>query len=277
MEIKTLQELSLSALTTAFNSGFSGYAIPFQFTEENFERKIIAENIVTEYSVGAFVNGELIAFIFHGLEDDEGQKRVFNAGTGVVPEYRGQRIVEKLYNYILPVLKHKGYSHHQLEVLDGNDKAEKIYAKMGFLRHRHVISFSGIVAPHGVTDVDIKSVSSLDWAVAKTFCDVQPTWQNSFNAILRTLNSHILVAAYYQDHFAGFAVYDSATGRLRQFGVKKEYRRKGIGRSLFAYISNAASQVSFTNYDMNDTNGITFFTSLGLEPSNELIEMRLVY
>ena len=277
MEIITLQSISLSSLTSAFNRGFSDYAIKFQFTDEDFQKKIISENIIQEYSVGAFEHGELIAFILHGLEDIDGQKRVFNAGTGVAPKYRGQRIVEKLYNYILPVLKNKGYRHHQLEVLDGNDKAEKIYAKVGFLRSRHVISFSGTVAQYSDTNIEIKEVRSLDWTVVKTFCNVEPTWQNSFSAIQRTIDHYTIVEAYYKNEFAGFAIYDPKTGRLRQFGVKKECRSKGIGKSLFAYAGGKIGQVSFTNYDMSDYNSIAFFTSLGLKSGNELIEMRLHY
>jgi len=277
MEITNLQSISLSSLTSAFNRGFYDYAIKFQFSDEDFQKKIISENIIREYSVGAFENGELIAFILHGLEDIDGQKRVFNAGTGVVPEYRGKRIVEQLYNYILPVLKNKGYRQHQLEVLDGNDKAEKIYAKVGFLRSRHVISFSGIVALYNTADIEIKEVRSLDWDLVKTFCNVEPTWQNSFSAVHRMIDDYIIIEAYYKSEVAGFAIYDTVTGRLRQFGVKKECRGKGIGKSLFAYVSNKSGQVSFTNYDMTDQNSIAFFTSLGLKSGNELIEMRLHY
>lgn len=277
MEIITLQAISLSSLVTTFNRAFSDYVINFNYTDENFRKKIISENIIAEYSVGAFADGELVAFILHGLDEVDGQKRVFNAGTGVIPEYRGQRIVQKLYNYILPILKNKGYRHHQLEVLDGNDKAEKIYANAGFEHYRRVLAYNGIVEPYNSDGIHLKVVSSIDWNMARTFCDTEPTWQNSLSAIQRTIDNHEIVAAYKNRVFVGFAIYDSATGRLKQFGVKKEERRKGIGKTLFAFVSRETGQISFTNYDKNDLDAVSFFDALGLKPGFELIEMRLHY
>lgn len=277
MEITTLGAISTSSMVTAFNKAFSDYAINFSYTDESFRAKIIAENIIPEYSVGAFADGELIAFILHGLDEIDGQKRVFNAGTGVVPEYRNQRIIQQLYDYILPVLKNKGYRHHQLEVLDGNDKAEKIYANAGFKRHRKVLAYSGNVVPYSAKGVELKAVASIDWDAAKSFCDTEPTWQNSFHAIQRTIDNYSILAAFKGSAFVGFAIFDKASGRLRQFGVKKEERQRGIGRALFAYVSQKSGQVSFSNYDMNDTVAASFFINLGLKPTYELIEMRLFY
>lgn len=264
-------------MITAFNRAFSDYAINFSYTDESFRKKILSENIIPEYSVGAFADGELIAFILHGLDEMDGEKRVFNAGTGVVPEYRNQRIIQQLYEYILPILKNKGYRHHQLEVLDGNDKAEKIYANVGFKRHRKVLAYNGSVASYSAEGIVLKQVTSIDWDAARTFCDTEPTWQNSFPAIQRTIDDYRIVAAFKAGAFVGFGIFDPTSGRLRQFGVKKEERCRGIGRALFAYVSTNAGQVSFTNYDMNDAVATSFFNNLGLKSSYELIEMRLFY
>lgn len=277
MEINTLQYLSHAAMAETFNKAFSDYAINISYTEENFTKKIISENIIAEYSVGAFVNGELVGFILNGLDDINGQKRVFNAGTGVVPEFRGQRIVQKLYDYILPRLKEKGYSHHQLEVLTGNDKAEKIYLNAGFVKDRNVSSFSGIVPPFTAENITLRVNPMIDWNHIKTFCDTEATWQNGFPAILRTIDHHEVVGAYEQDELVGFAVFDPTGGRLKHFGVRKDMRRKGIGRSLFAYVSDRVGKVAFINYDLNDANALAFFRALQLEPGYELIEMRLIY
>ena len=277
MEIITLAAISPSSMVSAFNKAFSDYAINFSYTDEGFKRKIISENIIPEYSVGAFADGELVAFILHGLDEIDGQKRVFNAGTGVIPEYRGQRIVQRLYEYILPVLKNKGYRHHQLEVLVGNDKAEKIYANVGFEHYRRVLSYSGIVERRINNNIELREIPSINWNLAKTFCDTEPTWQNGFPVIQRTIDEHGIVAAYKGDALVGFVAYDTLSSRIRQFGVKREERGKSIGSSLFAYVSDKAGQVSFTNYDISDTNAVSFFNALGLKPGYELIEMRLFY
>lgn len=277
MEINTLQYLSHAAMVETFNRAFSDYEINISYSEENFTKKVISENIIPEYSVGAFVNGELVAFILNGLDDVNGRKCVFNAGTGVVPEYRGQRIVQKLYDYILPTLKTKGYCHHQLEVLKGNDKAEKIYLNAGFVHDRNVSSFSGVVPPYLSENITLRVDPMIDWNHIKTFCDTEATWQNGFPAILRTIDHHEVIGAYVGNELAGFAVFDPIGGRLKHFGVRKDMRRRGIGRSLFAYVSGRVGKVTFTNYDMSDANALAFFNALQLEPGYELIEMRLRY
>src|SRR5690606_30907384 len=122
MEIKTLESIPLSVIAETFNKSFSDYSIPISYTNENFEKKVLSEGIDLKYSPGAFIDGELVGFILHGLDEINGVLRVFNAGTGVVPYHRGKFIIGKLYDYILPVLEKQGYKHHQLEVLEENAK-----------------------------------------------------------------------------------------------------------------------------------------------------------
>jgi ribosomal protein S18 acetylase RimI-like enzyme len=277
MEIKTLESLPLPSIAKTFNEAFSDYNIPISYTDENFENKILSEGIDLKYSPGAFVNGELVGFILHGLDKIKGQLKVFNAGTGVVPEYRGKRILDKLYDFMSPILAEKGYYHHQLEVLESNSKAEKIYVAKGFTRTRKVTAFKGVVAPVDNRNVSIKEVTTLNWPEAESFWNMQPTWQNYTQCILRAPSLHKIFVAEVDGTFAGYAVADSTNGRLKQFAVKGEFRRRGIGKALFTHAANEKGEVSFINFDESDKQSLAFFESVGLKPIISLYEMEMQY
>jgi ribosomal protein S18 acetylase RimI-like enzyme len=277
MEIKTLEGMPLLSIAKTFNKAFSDYSIPISYTDENFENKIISEGIDLTYSPGAFVDGELVGFILHGLDKISGELKVFNAGTGVVPVHRGKRVVDKLYDYILPILAEKGYYQHQLEVLESNEKAEKIYEAKGFKRVRTVNAYKGIIIPKNYSGFNIRKVTSLNWAEAESFWNVQPTWQNYTQCILRAPHLHKIIEAEINGNFAGYAVTDITSGRLKQFAVKPEFRRRGIGSALFSSAANEKGEVSFINFDESDKGSIAFFELLGLKPLISLYEMEMQY
>jgi len=277
MEIRTLEGLPLSSIAETFNLAFSDYSIPLKLTTESFENKVKAENIDLRYSPGALIDGKLTGFILNGLDEVNGELKVFNAGTGVVPEHRGKRIIDSLYGYILPILAEQGYRQHQLEVIVGNDKAEKIYSRTGFKRVRKVTAFKSVVTSIPANSFSIEEVDSLDWAVAESFWNTQPTWQNNTQCLKRTLHNHRLLMATMEGEFAGYAAVDTTSGRLKQFAVKPAHRRKGIGRALFSMSANAKGEVSFTNFDESDAESMAAFKAMGFEPTVELYEMTLLY
>ncbi len=277
IQFKTLESTEIPELLEVFNSAFSDYALPMRMEEAIFIRKLFIEGVSLGFSAGAFDGDKLVGFILHGLDEFNGEKRVFNAATGVVQSHRGQRLAEQMYNYILPVLKAQGYRHHQLEVLNGNIKAERAYEKVGFRKSRDLFGYEGTVAPQIIPAVEIKEVKYLDWIKVQSFWDVQPAWQNHTPTVQRTMKDQKIIAAYVEGNLAGYLVYDTVNGRSKQFAVKKEYRRQGIGTALLANVTQALGKVNFVNYDDNDKGAKAFFDALGLKPNYHLHEMTLVY
>lgn len=278
MEIRLLRGVPVPQILEVFNSAFSDYTIPMKLDLETFEWKVMVEGIDYASSAGAFKDGRLVGFILHGLDEFNGHKRVFNAATGVIPFERGQRLVDKMYSYILPVLKSKGYTHHQLEVLDGNIKAEKAYITTGFSHSRDVVGYKGAINTKlNNKDITITEVENLDWSLAQSFWDVQPAYQNHTNTVIRGMKRQKIVTALVNEFLAGYAVYDIKNNRIKQFAVNPNFRRKGVGTALFAYISYMAGEVHFINYDDNDKGAQAFFSAIGLQPAYRLHEMTLVY
>ncbi|OYQ33167.1 hypothetical protein CHU92_13595 [Flavobacterium cyanobacteriorum] len=276
MEIGTLAGVPLAAIAEVFNEAFSDYKIKFNVNEHFLLTKFAAENIKPEASAGAFVGGRLVGFLLHGLDQTGGIKYVFNAGTGVVPPYRGQQIAQKMYTYILPLLKEQGYRHHQLEVLNDNLPAIHIYKNMGFTAVREIASFKGIPQVAGIHNVAVKEVGGTDWDFVATCATVQPTWQNNWQCIERAKGRHRFFEAYAGDERTGFAIYDTFNGRTKQFGVKPEWRRKGVGSAIFGHLATLG-EINFVNYDLSDKGGVNFFRKIGLEEYFGQYEMKMYY
>lgn len=275
--IKTLAGVSPAEMLAAFSHGFSDYAIPMNFSDEAFSFKLKSENISPGHSAGAFAYGRLVGLVLHGIDTIGGQKRVFNAGTAVAPEFRGQKLTQRMYAYILPLLKGQGYSNHRLEVLGGNLPAKKSYENAGFRDYRHITSYKGVVDTPIPKHIDIKEIETPERDVAKNLWNTEPTWQNDTPTLLRAGERFKTVGAFVDGSLAGYAVYDPVTSRIKQFGVRKDARRKGVGTALFSYINAVTGQVMLTHHDTSDTGSIAFFEKLGLEPHFQCYEMTLDY
>jgi hypothetical protein len=60
-----------------------------------------------EFSAGLFDEHQLVGFIFTGIDKVDEQKIAYNAGTGIIPLYRGKNLTSKMYQYIFEILKKK--------------------------------------------------------------------------------------------------------------------------------------------------------------------------
>src|SRR6266513_179610 len=97
-----LNEDHFAQLYETFIEAFSDYVIPFALTETQFRNHINLNAVDLERSVG-YVEGEkLIAFSLNGFGPWESKSTVYDAGTGVVPDFRRQGISETMFDMMLP-------------------------------------------------------------------------------------------------------------------------------------------------------------------------------
>ena len=274
MEFRTLENVPVAVVADVFNRSFSDYSIPMVLTEEMMRFKMIAENIRPGTSAGAFADGKLVGLILNGVDEIDGEKRVFNAGTGVIPEYRGQQATEKMYGFIIPLLKQQGYKYHQLEVLRDNVRAKSVYEKVGFRDYRQLSCYKGAVDKPIAKGIEIRE-GEPDWSIVKNFWNIEPTWQNNIPTIQRSGDRCKTALAYLEGALAGYAVYDTVSRRIKQFAVRPDARGKGMGTALFSHVNKVTGQVMLTNYDESDAEAQAAFAAWGLEPQYPMYEMIL--
>ena len=195
--LRTLENISTKELLETFNSSFSDYIIPSYLTKEQLEDKIQSDSIKLEFSVGAFENNQLIAFILHGYDIIDNLKTVYNAGTGVIPAKRGNKLTSKLYEYVLPILYKNNINKILLEVITTNETAIKIYKNIGFKIIREFNCFKGSLnLTNTNSEYEISKLEEYDWQKLNSFWDLKPSWQNSVTAVEKLKKSNISIGIY---------------------------------------------------------------------------------
>ncbi len=275
--IQTLESCSIEKIAAVFNLSFSDYIIPFSLTKEQLETKMISESIVLELSVGAFEEDELIGFILHGYGILNNQKTVYNAGTGVIPAKRGNKITAKLYDYALTVFKKHEMNNVVLEVITTNDAAIKTYRNTGFQLIRELNCFKGLVNGNSTThDYEIRDLKTYNWQQLQSFWDIQPSWQNSITAVEKLKDYLFASGIYAGEELLGYIIFNPDTKRILQLAVDRAYRNKGIGRQLIFHLSSKyGNEFSVTNIDSASTNTTSFLTDLGMHIFIKQYEMGL--
>lgn len=146
MEIKHLGNTSIEQITSCLREAFRGYYVQISSDPYVMQKRFRIAKVDYELSYGVFDEGRLVAFIINGIDVDKGMLTAFNTGTGVIQEYRGRGLVDKLYQYALPNLLDHGVKRCSLEVIDQNARAIAVYERIGFRIIRSIHCYKGEVS-----------------------------------------------------------------------------------------------------------------------------------
>ncbi|KIA99609.1 GNAT family N-acetyltransferase [Flavobacterium sp. KMS] len=254
MEVKSLENIDIKDLLAVINLSFSDYIVPFSLNLEQLKAKISAENIKLDLSIGVYAEDKLVGFMLHALNTTNEEFVAYNAATGVVPDYRGKGLVGKMYAILVPKLENLGVKQMVLEVIEGNHPAIRVYEKMGYTIHRKLDCFKGKVPALDINPkVDIKNLKEAQWELFKSFWDIEPSWQNDIMAVNNSIEFSQILGAYIDAELVGYAIYNPTSKKINQVAVAPNYRRKGIGTSLFNHINNAVDQNELLVYNVQNS------------------------
>lgn len=274
MHFSTLEHTPISDITACMNAAFAEYEIPIQWTDESLQQKMRVEDIDLFLSAGAFDNGTLAGVILMGADDNN--KRVWDGGTGVIPAHRGQKLTEKMFVYILPMLMQEGAQQMLLEVLENNKGAYIVYERLGFRPTRLLHAYKGGITIPTKSAYTIELLNSYNADELASLWDWQPAWQQMNQRITNRGSSVTTICIRQEDKIAAYAHYDSVACRVHQFAVSKEYRRKGLATALFRHIADTCSgPVLITNIDAGSENTNAFLQAIGLQKMISQYEMKM--
>jgi len=262
MKFLTLENQTVSTLCELFNQAFTDYFVKIELTPEMLLEKFESEDVDLSLSAGAFFEEKPVAFIFHAVREN----KAYNAGTGVIPEFRGKNTTSLMYEFIRPKLKSAGVEEVVLEVIDKNTPAIKSYEKAGFYKMVDLDCYKGKIKGMPVNHaVQVKKLSAFDFDLAHNFWDWQPTWQHSTQTINQLAN-YTTFGAFLNDKPVGYLVVNLQKGRVVQFAVHHDYRRQGIGTELFRFVSeNYDLELQVMNVDGNSKETASFLKNMNLE------------
>jgi ribosomal protein S18 acetylase RimI-like enzyme len=280
--IRSLSPKDLNQMYFTFLDAFSDYPMPFRLNKEQFVRKFV-EKLKVNFSLscGIYEYDAMAGFIFTSTSYYHGKLTAYNGGTGVRPSYRGNRLTCRMYEYLMQPLKKEGVKQCVLEVLINNPVAIKVYEEIGFQKHALLSCFklkgNMLRKVNVINNMEIRKISQPDWSQYETFQDFPATFLDSFGMINQNLINEDIIEARIEDETVGYAIYQSAFGRLSQLAVKPEMRRKGIGSALMKCILSTSynKELSVINVNDHDNTMISFLEALNFKNHLNQYEMLL--
>lgn len=279
MQYRFLSDADFTELTKVFNLAFSDYFVPFNLTEQQLKTILTQRRVDLERSLGVFVNGEMVGFTINGFGLWNGKKTVYDAGTGVIPKFRRQKLAERMFDVLIPYFKNQGIEQYLLEVITINEKAFKLYEKLGFQTTRKVsllknanIFKSDLPMPK---NVEIHEIKQCDWNLLQSFWDGKPTWQSSAEAFENKFANQMVFGAFSDKKCIGYLI-STAKSVIAQIAVDKNYRRKAIGSMLLAQLQKHIGnekRLSVVNLDVEMKETYSFFQNNGFNEVLSQFEM----
>ena len=276
MEIITLDKIPLSDLTICFNEAFSDYFMKFSATESYLQQRWKGAGIDFALSAGVMDEDKLVGFIVNGIRDWNGLKTAFNSGTGVIPTHRGNKLTEKMYQFLEPKFIENGIQSLALEVIQENIKAIHVYEKVGLKIKRGFHCFGGeikIDSPKLTQDLIIKEIKNPEWGSFKSYYDFEPAWENNNVAVKTCEELYSFLGVEKNNKLIAFAIVKNENGTIPQFGVHPEFRNQGVGKFLFSHISTLHSSIRSNNIDASALSVLKFLETIGLKNTVNQYEM----
>lgn len=269
MEIKDLSATSSATLVSCLNAAFSNYFVRLPTGVDYWETRFKGARVDLSVSCGCFEDDRLVGFIINGIDMRNGKLTAYNSGTGVLSEFRGQGLVDQMYEYILPRLRERGVQKCILEVIQENRQAIRVYERVGFRKNRKLICFSGTLTEgdrqYAPQDVPFSRVLSFQKY------EKLSSWDNSNAAIENSGDKfRTFVVRDLNDVIRGYATIDPETGYIAQMeSVFGDYRE------LLNAVSRVKQQVRMNNIDEGRTGLLTAMRDCGLTLTLSQFEMEM--
>src|SRR4030095_15068055 len=97
------------------------------------------------------------------------------------------------------------------------------------------------------------------------FGEGKPSWQNSVEAVTRSVQMKRLFGAFVDGQCVGYIVFSAGVGRLAQLAVHRDFRRRGIATRLLLEMQKDArgQKLHVINLDESMTESVVFFRNRG--------------
>ncbi|MFC2082466.1 GNAT family N-acetyltransferase [Candidatus Bipolaricaulota bacterium] len=278
----TLASVDKSQIYRAFMEAFADYAMDASGTKEEALLLRMAKNSVDfEASVGAYEGEHLVGFTLIGIDTIDGLSTAYDAGTGIVPDFRGQGLAKQMFDHALPELQARGVKRFLLEVLQGNEPAVKAYQKSGFSIDRELKCFVADTAllrelPQS-EGIDIRISNAASFEALTSEADWTPSFENRF-IVHQAIPEHVrFLAAYDRDCCVGVISYCEKLNWLLSLIVKRSNRGRGVGRTLLKHLADTMpetiAKLPALNIDGQDAGMQSFFQALGFSHLIDQYEM----
>lgn len=278
IDLRFLQTEDFSDIHKTFLDAYSDYVVKFQLTVAQLENHIAQNAVRLEKSVGAFADGKMIGVTLNGVGVWDEKKTIYDAGTGVIPNFRKNGAGKAMFDFAIPFFEKKGIKQILLEVISQNENAFRLYKKIGFEEKRRLIFFEQKedLKQKNLENLEIRELENPDWHLFENFCDGKPSWQNSKESIERMLSAKCVLGAFLKEKLVGYGAVFSRSGTIAQLAVDRKHRRKGIASNILGEIRKRIepkTKLRISNVDENIEGFGKFMKKCGFNEFLSQIEM----
>lgn len=273
MEVKHLGRTDFNVIMECFLSAFDNYYVKMPSDHNFYLERWKAAGVRYDLSYGMFDDDILVGFIINAIDKRQGHLTAYNSGTGVIPEYRGQRIVKSIYEYAIPELIKNGITKCQLEVITENEKAIRSYQGIGFKVCKHYKCYKGALSIEGNSDFILNKISfeEMDWELFPNQ-DLY-SWDNQKESLAKASFDYYQVLV--EDKVESYFIINSKSGYIAQFEVLKNSTLQW--RNLFSAIQYGNQEIKINNIYNKLISKIKAVESVGLVNTVDQYEMELLF
>lgn len=273
-----LTRADFTPLHQTFLEAFSDYFVPFQFSEQQMENHLLQNAVELERSVGAFFGEKLIGFTLNGFGVWNDKQTIYDAGTGVVPEFRRQGVGKALFDFMMPKFEAEGFEQILLEVISQNENAVGLYEKLGFRETRRLIYFEQktVIEPKIEGNFQIREIHTPDWNLFESFADGKTSWQSSYESVSRIFSRRLALGAFDGEKCIGYGIVAPHFGMISQLAVAPEFRRRGAASLILSEMQKRIGKdknLRAANVDENIASAAEFLRRRGFAENFSQLEM----
>ena len=260
-----------SQVYRAFMEAFADYAMDASGTREaSLMLRMAKNNVDFDASVGAYEGDHLIGFTLIGIDEMNGETCAFDAGTGIVPEFRKQGLAKAMFDHALPALRERGVQRFILEVLQENEPAIKAYRKSGFEISRELKCFVAekktLQSMGEHASISVQPIDASTFEAFASEADWTPSFENRFSSYRAIPDDVVLLGAFVEGSCVGTLAYCEKLNWLLSLIVKRSERRRGVGKSLLRHLGTImpepVAKLAALNVDGQDAGMQAFFEAI---------------
>lgn len=269
MEIRALQATSLPKIVTCLVQAFSNYYIKMPTEVSYWKQRFKNARVDFSLSFGMFDKEKLVAFIINGVDKQYGQLTAFNTGTGVLEAYRGQALVDQLYNHAFPHFLQSNIHTCTLEVIQKNKRAIRVYKRIGFQVTKSLQCLEGNLLVD-VKDISIKKIDFQEF-IKKNYASTASnySWDNNNQSIIESEKLYqTYIVKNKQKQNIGYFVLNQHSGYVAQLETFINDFRPILGA-----VNQLVDYIRINNVDSSRKEFLVQLQKAGLRPTIAQFEM----
>lgn len=227
---KTLKYTLVTKIVETMTTSFADYFVKVPDDVSFWENRWKTNRVQYDLSIGTFDGDNLVAFMVIGVDKRNGKRVAFNAGTGVIPQYRGQRLVKQMYDFAMPIFEKSGINELALEVITKNIKAIKAYQSVGFKVDKLYQCFqSNDIDLDTFVEYSFTEVTQPNWEKYEAFTKEQYCWEFLKVGININIDTYRCFELYdYSNNLIAYYIINPAKNTIMRFEAVNEFGYKAL-------------------------------------------------